>query len=322
MNPTMPRLLCTLIALLGLSLLTHTASAQTSVTTLDRLEIELWPDYDRPDLLVLLTGVLPPGTAMPATLQIPIPADAEINAVARISDTSEMIDDITYDTETAENDQQLLTFSIPDLRFRVEYYVPYTITENEHRFAFTWQSDLDILSTAVLVQQPLNALNFLLDPPAPTVQPRDEGISYHVYAEQPTVPGQPFTVQGSYTLSPNQPSAVALSTAQAAGNPPGSSTAVPVTPQATTPSILTNWPAILAAVIGLALLALAGWQFLSRRGAAAAPARKPTPRRAAPTTQPGRPSAGNNDVRFCHSCGHTIEPGDRFCRNCGTTLKQ
>ena len=116
----MRRLLCTLIVTLCLGLAAPTVRAQTPVTALDRLEIELWPDYDRPALLVLLTGVLPPGTAMPAAVSIPIPADADINAVARISDTSEMIDDVTYNTDAGENDQQHLTFTTPDLRFRVE----------------------------------------------------------------------------------------------------------------------------------------------------------------------------------------------------------
>jgi hypothetical protein len=27
-------------------------------------------------------------------------------------------------------------------------------------------------------------------------------------------------------------------------------------------------------------------------------------------------------ARFCHSCGHEVEPGDRFCSSCGTQLRE
>ena len=34
-------------------------AAQDEVTELDQMTVELWPDYDRPAMLVLLTGTLP-----------------------------------------------------------------------------------------------------------------------------------------------------------------------------------------------------------------------------------------------------------------------
>lgn len=311
-----------LLALVITLLMATTAQAQSAVTGLDRLEIELWPDYDRPALLVLLTGVLPPGTVLPANVRLPIPAEAELHVVARISDNSEMIDDVTYNTETGQEGQQFLTFTAPDLRFRVEYYLPFTAEGDDREFGFTWQSDLEIFLLAVLIQQPLNAVNFTTEPVAPTIQPRDEGFNYHVFPEQPMVAGQQFTVQGSYTLRPAMQSVNALATAQAAGNPPGSSTAIPVDPDPAgdNPGFLSYWPIILAAIGGLVLLALAGWLLLVRR-TPAPPGRKATPRR--PQTS-GRKQAATRDsaVRFCHQCGQAIQPGDHFCRNCGATIKQ
>jgi hypothetical protein len=311
------------LALIVALLITSTAQAQSAVTGLDRLEIELWPDYDRPALLVLLTGVLPPGTALPANVRLPIPAEAELHVVARISDTSEMIDDVSYNTEVGDDGQQFLTFTAPDLRFRVEYYLPYTAEGDERQFAFSWQSDLEIVLLAVLIQQPLNAVNFSTEPAAPTVQPGEEGFNYHAFPEQPVVAGQQFAVQGSYTLRPAVLSANALATAQAAGSPPGASTAVPADsdPAGNTPGLLRYWPIILAAIAGLVLLALAGWLLLFRRTAPAPTGRKATPRRPQ-TPERKQTAAGGSAVGFCHQCGQAIQPGDHFCRNCGATIKQ
>ena len=41
--------------------------AQEPVSAIDTLDIEIWPDYDRPSVLVLLTGTLPGDTRLPAS---------------------------------------------------------------------------------------------------------------------------------------------------------------------------------------------------------------------------------------------------------------
>ncbi len=40
--------------------------AQNEISAIDSLAIELWPDYDRSSVLVLLTGLLPADTRFPA----------------------------------------------------------------------------------------------------------------------------------------------------------------------------------------------------------------------------------------------------------------
>ena len=73
-----------ILLLLLLLLVALPVAAQTEVTQLDTLTVELWPDYDRPAMLVILTGTLPESAALPATVTIPLPPEAEINAVARL----------------------------------------------------------------------------------------------------------------------------------------------------------------------------------------------------------------------------------------------
>ena len=100
-----------------------TCFAQNPVHGIDSLDIEIWPDYDKTSVLVLLTGTLPGDTRFPASVTLPLPEAAQLNAVARIdSKDGNMKDDIISSTDPPGT----LTFTTPDLRFRVEYYLPYT----------------------------------------------------------------------------------------------------------------------------------------------------------------------------------------------------
>ena len=100
-------------------------NAQTETTAVQFLGVELWPDYDQPAVLVLLTGTLPPDTSLPAAVTIPLPSSSQLNAVARITADGIMVDDIEF-SQQADG----VRFITPDLQFRVEYYVPYVSEEN------------------------------------------------------------------------------------------------------------------------------------------------------------------------------------------------
>ncbi|UCH21286.1 MAG: hypothetical protein JSU83_22770 [Deltaproteobacteria bacterium] len=90
------------------------AQSQDKLTAIDSLVIDLWPDYDRNATLVLLTGALPAGTMLPATVTLPFPEKAQLHAVARIdSSDGVMKDDILFSLSPDK-----LTFTTPDLSFR------------------------------------------------------------------------------------------------------------------------------------------------------------------------------------------------------------
>src|SRR5690606_4323832 len=69
---TLDRLFIALALLLSAAIL-PSAAAQTPSAALASLAVELWPDYDRPAVLVLLTGALPASAPLPATVTIPVP---------------------------------------------------------------------------------------------------------------------------------------------------------------------------------------------------------------------------------------------------------
>jgi hypothetical protein len=72
-------LLCLVGMTAGLSAFTVLAQDDVSFS---KLEIDLWPEYDRPEVLVIYRISLDPAASLPADLTLRIPVDAQVNAVA------------------------------------------------------------------------------------------------------------------------------------------------------------------------------------------------------------------------------------------------
>jgi hypothetical protein len=276
--------------------------AQSPAETIANLSVDLWPDYDRPEVLVLLTGTLSEDTSLPAILTVPLPAGATLNAVARISNENVMVDDIDY--TVTENGVALIT---PDRRFRIEYYAPYEAVEGERRYRFTWEEDISVSTLALIIQQPAAATNLQTTPAAASTMTGQDGLTYHLLPEVAVPAGEPYEASLTYTADGNQLTADTL-----ASSPPAN----PPLPTAPTADSGRNWPLALAVGGGALIVVALAWQLLSNRRVPAGRT-KPKPRREA--TAPAPPA--ERPVRFCHHCGQAVQPGDRFCRNCGQALK-
>jgi hypothetical protein len=313
-------LLALLVVGLAALLLPAVAAAQNQATELERLAVELWPDYDQPAMLVLLTGTLPPGQALPADVVIPIPAGAEINAVARFNDAGVLVSDVQHEVVDGR-----LIFTTPASRFRVEYYAPYEVNGDSHSYSFTWLSDVAVNELTTVVQQPVAAEDIAISP-AQTLSTADRGdsLTYHSLPVTSVASGQPYAVDVSYTVTSPQLSAAAVAAAQGEEAASNSLTApsVPPSPAAGSGGFLAGVnPWLLAGLFGLMVVVGAGaWYLGSKQGAGGRP-RKPGPARPAsskPAAPAPKPAAG---ARYCHACGTQAQPGDAFCRSCGTKLK-
>ena len=315
-SPRFPiRLIVALLFLTALLPAALSARAQTPADRLEALGVELWPDYDRPAMLVLLTGTLPPTAALPATVTIPMPAEADINAVASFNESGALMSDVDY---TAEEGQ--ITLTTPSARFRVEYYVPYAVDGNTNSFTFDWVADVPVDALTVVVQQPLAAADFRITPAAESSSAeRGDGLTYHTLPTRAVGAGEPFAVEIVYTVdapvlsAPPVPTVAPSAATTTATTSAGGQTAFGVDPL---------W--LLAGVGALALIG-AAWYPGQRQGRAAARARKPQPSRPAKTNaaKPPAPPAAKPSAatRYCHNCGQPAQPADTFCRHCGTQLK-
>jgi hypothetical protein len=272
--------------------------AQTPVSAIDSLDIEIWPDFDRASVLILLTGTLPGDTRLPASVTLPLPEGAQINAVARIdSKDGSMKDDIISSNEPADT----LTFVTPDARFRVEYYLPYTSNNNQRSFDYTWLAAVSVNNLRLTVQRPLSASTFVTEPATENINRSGDGFDYHIFPARAVPAGQPFALHVDYTMNTAQLSATQMPRSNA-----GPQTAEVADTSGTNSGF--NWA--LVAIIAGALLIFGAliWQVASRRPAA--------------DIHKTVDSQVKNQSRakFCHNCGAAIDKDDRFCTGCGSEL--
>ena len=288
---------CFFLMLLFTLILPAAGHTQGKATAIDSLTVELWPDYDRASVLVLLTGALPADTTLPATVTLPIPETAQLNAVARIdSSDGQMKDDISSSPVPDG-----LSFITPDLRFRLEYYLPYTVNNNQRTFKFSWLAAISVNKFKLKVQRPLFASQLTTEPVSINIISGEDGLTYYAFPEQVVPAGKSFSVRVDYTMTADQLSVERLA-------PPGTGVQKPGLPSAAKTVADVNWP-LLAVVAGVLIIVMVFvWKIAIRRA------------------ESKRPITHNADankesyLKFCSNCDNPVDRDDRFCSKCGAGL--
>jgi hypothetical protein len=272
--------------------------AQNPVSVIDSLDIQIWPDYDRASVLVLLTGTLPGDTQFPVSVSLPLPDAAQLNAVARIdSKDGNMKDDIFSSTDSPGT----LTFITSDVRFRVEYYLPYTVDKSKRSFDYTWLAVIPVNNLQLRVQRPTSASTLNTEPAAANIVRDGDGFDYHIFPARAVPAGKPFRLHVDYKMTTVQLSATSLPRQNTGIQTP----AIPTTPS-TGSGINWAWAAIVAG--GLIIIVALVWQIASRRPSPNI--RKPIDSRVERQSR----------AKFCRNCGEPIDESDRFCKGCGSEL--
>jgi hypothetical protein len=269
---------------------------QEKATAIDSLAVELWPDYDRASVLVLLTGTLPADTKLPATVIIPIPEGAQLNAVARIDSTDgKMKDDLSSSFVPGR-----ISFITPDLRFRLEHYLPYTVNNNQRTFTFSWSAAISVNKFRLSVQRPLSASRLTTKPTSISVLRGEDGFTYYTFPEQVVSAGQSFSVRVDYTMTTAQLSVERLNLPSTRAQEPGS-------PSTKTGSGV-NWP-ILFAVSGCIIIVMVFiWKIATRR----AESNRIITQDASAQKE--------SFSKFCSNCDSPSDKNDKFCSKCGASL--
>jgi hypothetical protein len=287
---------------------------------LSLLELSLWPEFDRPEVLVIYRGVFAAETTLPVPVEIRIPVVAgPPTAVAYVDPEGQRLN---QSFTTAEEDEWLVVvFDLPSLAFQLEYYAPLPEDAGLRTFEYTYAADYAIDRLSLEFQVPPTANGFELETRdgtgAATVVQEADGLTYHVVETGPLARGDVERWAFSYA-KPNSELTVAAFTAPEAEAsdvlPGGSDLGLAAEGRGGT-TVLTFALAFVALV---AVGAGAFWLGKQTSEPAAEQVRRPKRRGGGRGAAAPRPRAR---AAFCHVCGTGLRSDAEFCHRCGAEVR-
>jgi hypothetical protein len=314
-----------LLSLLLTPLLAGVSVAQSSAP-LAALNIALWPEYDRPEVLVIYRGQVAEDVPLPAQVSFNLPAGVEtLNAVAYVDQAQGNLLNLP-DYQIIEGAEgKVLSFAAPSRQFQFEYYDDEMLSRDgqARELSFSFTPSTQVANLSFEVQQPVATQGFTSDPPPSETQSRQDGLTYALYIIGPVSAGDSRSLQASYTRSSDQLSAETL----AGISLPSPDEQTPV--EVSGSGLKDNLGPILIAVGVLLLTGSLVYWFWSQRSVvvpepaprhSSARSRRPTRR-----SKPGVSKSGSSPTKeetekpaaYCHQCGTKFREGALFCHACG-----
>jgi hypothetical protein len=288
-------------------------------STLSSLEISLWPEYDRPDLLVIYRGQFAEGTPLPVQVDLRLPPGVvQPHAVAFVGEDAQRFNQ-EYSTRV-EGDRVVVSFELSTLSFQMEYYTPLPVDASGQReFTYSYTADYPISALSLEVQVPPTADAFAIEPPADSTIQGSGGLTYELIEAGPLAQGETQSWTFRYHKSGSELTADSQAPAQSTGG-------------ATTPAAQSSDGStiIIFAVSFVALVAVgAGAFWLGKQTQPASPApvepRGKSKRRGSGggsrLQQLTHSARDGEEAFFCHQCGAALRPDSEFCHKCGTQVR-
>lgn len=283
-----------------LTLLLPTPARAQDAVALRSLNIQLWSELDQPSMLTILEFEVADNVQLPVTIDIPVPNDANITAVAFGPEDNLLL--ANYQNKPAENPTwQIVSIFVSERApYRVEYYLPLERDGNKRSFNFQWTGPYSVDDFNIDVRVPQDSTDLKTTPAILFVQE------------------QPFLSGGAMTNGLQEGQAYELQITYSRKNEktittPASSQVEPLEPvdeNTDGRATLNNLPIILGG-FGVVLILFALTFYLRGRSI--------TPQTSKPRKR-NRPQETGTQT-YCHECGTRAHEGDRFCRTCGSKLR-
>ena len=278
-------------------------SAQGEIA-IESVAVQLWPEFDRAEMLVINSIILSEGTEFPFQLDVRIPADADLHTVA-VGQSSESVSDQGVEKTTAKDgDWIVVSITATGPAIRLEYYDPGLKKDSMQRsYSYRWLSDYNAANFGVLFQQPFDAEQFESSRSLEDDGVHADGLQYY-FSNIGAVPaGEVVAFDLSYR-KPTDTLSVSRLDIQ------------PVDVDENTPGrvSLNNYLPYILGAFGVILI-VGGLIYYSRSGRSVSS--KSRRRKHASAKE----EEGESGV-YCSQCGTRARRGDRFCRTCGSRIRK
>jgi hypothetical protein len=302
-----------LFMMMALLIPTQTALGQGEVSFAS-VEVDLWPEYDSPEMLVIYRIALSSDVVLPVDLTIEIPAAAGLPNAVAVQDPNGALLNTPYEREV-NGEWATISLTASMTEIQLEYYDPTLIKDGAQRnYTFTWRGDYPTSALQVKFLQPFGASQVELLPQVVTIDPSTDGLTHYTIELGPQAAGSDATVSIAYNKESD------VLTADQFQVQPSSPISVDTSGRVNIMDIL---PWALAA-LGLILVIGGLWWYLQTEREKPKTTYHSRGQRTSQTypSEGAEPSlAGGDSGVYCHQCGKRAEAGDRFCRSCGTKLR-
>ncbi len=293
-----------------------TTVAQQNPVKISTMQINIWPEYDRPETLVIYRINLSADTKLPVQISLRIPRAAGSPYNVAMKDLDGLLYDLEYSL-ISEGDWNRVVFITSSAELQVEYYDPIMQRENaRHSFRFRWIGDYPIEDLKIIVQKPRTATNLSLDSSfgSGVVNPDDQ-LTYYTADLGKLDTGIAYTLQFSYEKSDDDLSARTVSVSPAGVFPIHHTFFERLS--SIFSLVMQNRGLLITGVLILVCLALFFFVSLVAGGKINQlgdlyPRSKKRAVKEASTEE---------ETTYCYKCGKPARPGDIYCRVCGSKLK-
>lgn len=287
-------------------------SGQAGTTDLSHfgiVEVDIRPEFESTNVLVIYHIVLTRDTQLPAQVTIRLPDRVkEPNAVAWVDPADGGLYNLAYQT-SSDAEWLYVTFSTTGNEVWFEYYDPALNKKDTARaYTFEWLGDFQVDDFRFYFLPPGGAQNTLITPDLGASQKDADGNLYYFKQLGSIKSGNTFKIKMTYDRTTD-----AISAENLVLEPAG--VIDDTTKGRTSINELLPW---LAALLLVTLTGFIGWWiWLSRKSSSKGDSR--TSRHTPAHTQEGREERKGEFV-YCHQCGERATRGDLFCRSCGIKL--
>ena len=298
----MPRWLMLVLLVVVASVVVQGSATAQSPIVLSSLQVQLWPEYDQPSVLVIYHITVSPEASLPASMTFRIPAAAiKPNAVA-VGQAANAVTDVGVQYSLEPNGDWInINLQVTGPAIQLEYYDPTISRQGKSReLVYQWPGDYAVTSFRVELQQPFDASQMVTVPALDVPSPNPNDLTYHVGNFGPFQAGEGFTLKVNYQKQTDDLSVSAMPVQSSA--PVDQNTAGRV-------SLQTYMPWLVA---GAGVLLVAGGLYYYFRG---------QPRSRQVRRRHDVPSETAEGPKYCPQCGTRARSGDRFCRTCGTRMR-
>jgi hypothetical protein len=312
------------IWLIGLSLwlaLPGRAAAQTPAPSLDFLLVEIWPEYDRPEVLIIYQGTLAETTPLPAQLTFPLPDYIEALHVVAIQQEGVLVeaDPGSFALRREAGTTTLAMTLTTSRQFHFEYYDPVILNRQADLRTVNFQAfaPYPIQQTRLQVKEPAAASTFSLRPLPENSQFGQDGLRYSTLTLPPLSESGVFTVSASYRRSTDQVSTQIF-------DPPAAPPAGRVEfgePATSVPTEVNLGYILIGTGVVLLVGAAGAWWWLSRK---MRPAKvvQPHPKVRPGAARPSQPASSADPAGYCYRCGAPLRAEANYCHHCGAERRR